>query len=163
MTRAAASSMASGSPSRRRQISATASALSGVSANSGWTNRQRSTKRTTAGFCRSRVISPTERSGTWSGESGNSRSHRRRNRSRLVAMILRSGHAPRSRSTYVAASITCSKLSRISRVCRFLRYSSRLARRGRPGVSPTPRTWAMEGRTDSGLLMWASVTKNAPS
>ena len=48
LTRAAASSMASGSPSNRRQISAASQALAGVSRNSMWTARRRSTKSRTA-------------------------------------------------------------------------------------------------------------------
>ena len=47
--RAAASSMASGRPSRRRQIPATAAAFALVSAKSGRTARARSTNSATAG------------------------------------------------------------------------------------------------------------------
>ena len=50
-TRAAASSIASGSPSSRRQISATAGAFSAVTANPAWTAGARSTKSATDSYC----------------------------------------------------------------------------------------------------------------
>ena len=50
-TRAAASSIASGSPSSRAQISATRGAFSSVSAKSAAHRRARSTKRATASYC----------------------------------------------------------------------------------------------------------------
>ena len=106
MTRAAASSMARGRPSSRRQISATATAFSDVSAKSGWTASARATKSRTASDvatsstprCRSSSARP-------SGAIGTSRSPESRRRTRLVTSTVTSGQAPSRSATSGAASI----------------------------------------------------------
>ncbi len=91
MIRAVASSIASGRPSSRRQISATAAALSSVSANSGRTARARSTK---SWIASNRLIDlrglawPAAAAGSDSGGTGNSCSPRMWSASRLVTSTL---------------------------------------------------------------------------
>ena len=85
-------SMASGRPSRRRQISTMASALSAVEAKSYRTAWARSTNSWTAGKePRSSIDAPSADTGTASGATGYSRSARSRRTVRLVARIWRRG------------------------------------------------------------------------
>ncbi len=110
--RAAASSIASGKPSRRAQISATAGALVFVTWKSGWTACARSMKIATASYCDSvarfgRCLG----SGSASAGTGNSCSARTCSASRLVTSTLSLGQAPSKSAICVAALATCSKLS----------------------------------------------------
>ena len=86
--RAAASSIASGRPSSRRQISATAAALPSVRAKPGRTARARSTNSATAGDAASSASgTPAGSAGSGSGGTGYSRSARSPSTVRLVARI----------------------------------------------------------------------------
>ena len=85
LARAAASSIASGRPSRRTQISATAGRVRVVTAKSALTARARSTKSATASYCDSDVNSGRRAgSGRPSGGTGNSCSPERWSGMRLV-------------------------------------------------------------------------------
>ena len=87
--REAAISMPSGSPSRRRQISATASTSSATSLYPGRTRAARSTKRRIASFASaSSTAAPAP--GRGNGGTGNSCSPATRNGARLVATIVES-------------------------------------------------------------------------
>ena len=73
MRRAAANSRASGRPSRRTQMAATAAAFVGVSAKSGVTACARASKRATASFCASTAgMGNVVRLGSASGGTGTS-------------------------------------------------------------------------------------------
>ena len=109
-TLAAASSIASGRQSSRRQISTT----SPFAAKSEFTARARCTKRSTASRSRSGSTATSHSPSTWSG-------------SRLVTSTVSCGHEPIVSATPGAASRRCSKLSSTS--------SSRLSpHRRRQGV-----------------------------
>jgi len=163
-TRAAASSIASGSPSSRWQISATAGPLSSVRTKSGVIAAARSTKRATAanrdsasaagGCCRS---------GRASGGTGRSCSPLSPSGARLVASTVSPGLAPSSSLTTVAAGRTCSKLSSTRSRRRVRRYSFRLSRTGRPPRSGISSAWAIVAGTSAGSAIGASPTKWAPS
>ena len=113
--RAAASSIASGRPSSRRQISATAAALPSVRAKPGRTARARSTNSATAGEDSSSSSGTVAGSaGSASGGTGYSRSARSPSTVRLVAKITTRGQRASSSPRPGAAWTTCSRLSRIS-------------------------------------------------
>ena len=116
-TRAAASSIASGRPSSRLQISPIARAFSLVSAKAGFAVCARSTNSITAGLAASDSSDVVRcASGRDSGATGTSCSLDRRSGSRLVTTIL-SGAAIFSRSTTNGtAPSRCSKLSSSSSV-----------------------------------------------
>src|SRR5205085_4190761 len=101
---AAASSIASGRPSSRRQISVTAAALPSVSAKPGRTARARSTNSATAGEAATSAAEAVPGSaGNASGGTGYSRSARNPSTVRLVASIAtpgqRTSSSPRSGAT----------------------------------------------------------------
>src|SRR6266567_2158819 len=90
--RAAASSMASGNPSRRTQISAMVRVLAGVNCKSGLAVCAHSRKSATAAYCaRASPSGRWVRSGSASGGTGNSCSPRRCRTARLVTRILSPG------------------------------------------------------------------------
>ncbi len=156
--RAAASSIANGSPSRRTQISATALALVVVNWNSGLTACARWRKSATDGECASAA---------WSGRcarSGNSSvcSARTCNTSRLVTSTLSCGQDVSRSATCDAAPTTCSKLSSSSSTCCCCNTSAMRAERGCPTSSRMPSAWAMVGMTSKGSLMGASDIKKTP-
>ena len=151
LTREAASSRASGTPSRRRQTWATAGAFSAVRAKPGATATARSTNRRTASPCARRPASTWPRSPrarAWArAASGRAREGTRQavspaipSASRLVARTCTPGQA---RSTVSAsraqASRTCSQLSSTS--CARLGRSAaeQLRRRGQAGVERQPQ------------------------
>src|SRR6266545_4206139 len=108
--RAVASSMASGSPSRRRHTSPTGAALAAVTANPGRTAAARSAKRRTA--AKSSGSAPFPAGGAGSGPTGASTSPVNASGSRLVARIRTPGHAPSTCSARCALAATrCSQLS----------------------------------------------------
>ncbi len=162
--RAAASSMASGSPSSRWQICATAAASSSVSVKSSRAARARATNRRTAG-----VSISTEREGSrarsGSASDGTTRlcSPLRCSTARLVVSIASCGQMASNSVTSGAASSTCSKLSKISRE----RLSRRNARsptvRGRSPVSRTPSAPAIVAPTRAGSWTGARGTNQTPS
>ena len=104
LIRAAASSIASGNPSRRTQISAMAGALALVTWNSGLTAWARWMKSATASYCDSATRSgKCLGSGTARGGTANSCSPRTCSTARLVTITLSIGQAARSSATYTAA------------------------------------------------------------
>ncbi len=144
MTRAAANSMASGTPSRRWQISTTARALLSVSAKSALTCRARSTNRLTASVCTRRSMSSSG-SPTASGGSAISCSPSIAMPSRLVASTTTPGHSRSMRVTSRAtAPSTCSQLSSTNSSCFWASISTKrvLERLSAPvgqiGISPPP-------------------------
>jgi hypothetical protein len=158
--RAAASSIARGSPSRRTQISAMVRALASVSWKLGLMARPRCTKRVQAAYCaRTSLVGRCFRSGRGSGETANSRSPCSRSGARLVTSRCRFGQAANRSASLGAAASTCSKLSSSSR--RECSPSARCTSSStvRAAVSRRPSAWAMAGSTRSGSLMAARGTK----
>ena len=103
-SRAAASSIASGRPSTKRQISATVSAVAGVSSNRGRAARARSTKSCTAAEA---TTSPADSAtGSASGSTASRTSPGTWSTSRLVASTRTSGHSPSTAAATRAASGT---------------------------------------------------------
>jgi hypothetical protein len=136
--RAAASSIASGRPSRRRQISFTVAS----GATTRPTARARSTNSAAASFC-------------GSGSSRYSCSPATRSGARLVTSTRNREHAPRRPLTRGAASRRCSKLSRKSR--------SSLPRRNPVRSSGAPIVWATSEARSSGSVSPARDTQKTPS
>ena len=157
--------MASGIPSRRRQMRAMESALSGVGAKAGSTARARSMK--------SCVASESMSASTWTDAraSGSDNEGTRQtispdtpSASRLVARIRNAGASRSSASTSSAqAAIRCSQLSSTSRSARSRSVSSRTSRADRCGPSRTPRTVAIVCATRSGTESGARSTSHTPS
>ena len=165
--RAAASSIASGTPSRRRQISATAAALPSVRAKPGRTARARATNSATAGDAISSssgtLAGPTGTlAGSGSGGTGYSRSACSPSTVRLVATITtpgqRASSAPRSR----AAPITCSRLSRMSSQASSLSRSARASSGEHVPASSAPTARATPANTSPGWVTAASGTNAVP-
>ena len=163
-SRGAASSSASGSPSRRRQISTTAAAFSSVSANEGSADTARSTNSCTAGDAATAFMSGSSESGSASGSTDRTHSPVTPSGSRLVARTCTPGHDARRRATSRAASSTmCSQLSKTS--------SSALSRRNSMIESSTERCWrccmsstvATALDVDASSLTPASSTITTPS
>jgi len=125
LTLAAASSMASGRPSSRRQICATAWALSPFSSKPGDAARARSANRCTEGYCqRSAVSMPAAAAGgTGSGSTENSCSPLSLSTLRLVTITVSPGAAVSRSPIRGAASLTCSKLSITSSTRLACRYA----------------------------------------
>ena len=163
--RAAASSIASGRPSSRRQISATAAALPSVRAKSGRTARARSTNSATAG----------EAASSASGSAGGVGGQRQR-RHRVLPLGPQPQHRPAGRQDRHAPgsgpaarrgrgrrSTTCSRLSRISSHA----VVAERARPGPPAASPSRARSAPTARptpasTSSGSVTAASGTNAVP-
>ena len=156
--------MASGSPSSRRQISATAGAFSLSMAKSGLTACARSMKRRTASYWEScsSVVGGLRR-GRPRGGTGYSRSARSRSGTRLVASTFSPGDGPSSSPTAGAASTRCSKLSRTRSSCLAARKSRRRSASGRSPSSRMPSAVAIAEGTSSGSVSAASGTKKTPS
>ena len=162
LTRAAASSIASGKPSSRRQISTIAEALSSVNSKPTLASAAR---------CANSATAPNWYSSSSGGRrgplgrprvgTGNSRSPRTRSEERLVMRNLRRGATAINSATNDAALMTCSKLSRISKSCLSRSPSCRLAATPRPAISRTPNVSAMTSGTWVGSLT-DSGTKKAP-
>src|ERR1700748_2387804 len=155
--------MASGSPSSRRQISATAPALALVSSKPGATACARSANRLTEAYrCRSAGSWPGPAGGTGSGGTGNSCSPLSRSTVRLVASTTRPGAAPSSSASSGAAPVTCSKLSSTSSRRLGRRYDSKSAISG-PAEVFRPSPAAIAAATRPASETEASATKRAPS
>ncbi|MDT5328320.1 MAG: hypothetical protein QOF25_5472, partial [Mycobacterium sp.] len=126
-TRAAASSIASGTPSRRRQISVAAAQLSSVRRKSGRTRRARSVNNSIASSASDsdgtrQLTSPATPIG-----------------SRLVAMTVTAGQRPCKPTTSAAhASSRCSQLSRTSSIRRSPTNRSSMSIVELPGWSGRP-------------------------
>jgi hypothetical protein len=126
--RAAASWSASGNPSRRRQISATAAALLWVRVKPGRLSRALVMKRATAGTVASTPGSAAAAaSGSGSGATGTMRSPRMRSGSRLVASTFRRGAISSTRSASGASDANCSTLSITNSSSRGRKKASRLS------------------------------------
>jgi hypothetical protein len=165
LTRAAASSNPSGSPSTWRQIVTTALAFSAVSANSGRTSAARATNNRTAGTPASSATGGTAElssTGTASGATGNSRSPRSRNRVRLVART-DSELAARSSPTSGMAGNRCSQLSRTSSRRHSASTVLSSSGSGRSPRSPTPSPCAIAFGTSTGSRIGARSTQTTPS
>ena len=163
LTLAAASSMASGSPSSRRQISATAPAFPLVSSKPADAACARCTnRRTEAHRCTSAASPPTPTGGTGSGGTGNSCSPLSRNTIRLVTSATTPGAAPSSSATSGAAPITCSKLSSTSTSRRARRYDFRSVISAPPEVL-SPSAAAIAAVTSSAARTEPSATNRTPS
>ncbi len=149
-TRAAASSIARGSPSRRAQIAAMAGEFSAVRAKPNWAARARATKSWTA-------------SGAGSGSTGTACSAESRRTVRLVTSSVSRGQAVNRSAKRGAASRTCSRLSRTRRTLRGCRCdtSSSLASRLPWSSRPSPR--AIAGSTSWGSRTVSSSTNRTPS
>ncbi len=150
LIRAAASSIARGMPSRRRQISPTTGSFSAVGVNEWSTARARSIKSATASSIRSdgkrKMRSPLTLSG-----------------SRLVARTRSRGQPAKSTAAAAAApSMTCSQLSSTS--ARFLlrRCAISTCSNERPVSSCTFKAEAIAAITAPELSRDANPTKRAP-
>jgi len=164
LTRTAASSIASGKPSTRAQISATARAFSVVSAKSSLTARARSTNSATAASCASTSTGGRRcRSGSASGATGHSCSPERRSTTRLVTSTFNPVHPVNNSAMRGAASTRCSKLSRSSSSCLSRKVACTRSISGCPPISLTLNVCAMVATTRSGSLSGASGTKKTPS
>ncbi len=157
--------MASGMPSRLRQIRATAPAFCSVRSNLGLLSFARSTKRRAASDCAmSSAVSACAGSGSESGGTAHTISPGAPSASWLVASILTDGQA---RSSSVAssaqASTTCSQLSKTISVRRAWRYSTSASVSGRPDSSRTRSAEATVWGTSAGSASVASSTNQTPS
>ena len=162
--RAAASSIASGSPSRRTQISATAGAFSLVTSKPGFTARARSMNSATASYCDSCASDGRlAGSGRSSGGTGYSCSPETCSALRLLARTVRFGEAVSIWLTDEPAPITCSKLSSTISMRFAPMWSMRRSIAGRPPRSDSTRVCAIVEGTSSGSLMGASSTNQTPS
>ena len=162
---AAASSMASGIPSRRRHTVVTAGALASVSPKDGATAFALSTKSLTASYRAMSSGVPTPLgSGEESGGTGKILSPPTPKASRLVARITRPAQ---ERSSVPASSAhaptRCSQLSRTRRISSPPRSSAIASVRERPGTSGTFRTLATACGARSGSETEASSANHAPS
>ena len=156
-TRAAASSIASGTPSTRRQISAMAASADGsVASRSGRAARARSRKSATDGDPRS--SSP---AGTSSGATAISRSPRRWSVERLVTRAHMPGHAASNSPRVGAASRRCSNVSSTSSTRR-----SRTCRTSSSRAGPCARSASTDririGTRSAGSRSAASETNRTP-
>ena len=162
--RAAANSSASGSPSRRWQISTMGAAFSLLRAKSGLTSRARSTNRVTAGICtRCSRSGRCAGSGNSSGGIGTICSSLTRKGSRLVTSSLSRGASSRYWVASGAAEISCSALSITSNTCLGRRYSSSRSSSDPLPLSDTPSARATVGTTSLGSLSEASEMNATPS
>ena len=114
--RAAASSIASGRPSRPRQIAATSAAVASVTANPGRTAAARAANRATAANDATSLTPLPSGGGNAKGGTGHAISPVMPRGRRLVARIRISGHTRRIRTAISAAPLkTCSHVSSTSR------------------------------------------------
>ena len=163
LTLAAASSMASGSPSSRWQISATAPAFPLVSSKPADAACARCTnRRTDAHRCTFAASPPAPAGGTGSGGTGNSCSPLSRNTIRLVTSATTPGAAPSSSATSGAAPITCSKLSSTSTSRRARRYDFTSVISAPPEVL-SPSAAEIAAVTSSAARTEPSATNRTPS
>ena len=161
-TRAAASSIASAMPSRRRQISSTAAVFAGPIVNDGFTDLARSANSVTASVWPCEPSS--EATGTDSEPRGQICSPAVPRRSRLVARIRRRGHESSNNSANRRApSTTCSQLSRTSRICVSRSRSTTDCSTVRPGRVRTPIEAATTSASSPAEAAVASAQNHVPS
>ena len=158
LTRDAASSMASGSPSRRRQMAATSAALPGVTVKPGLT-MSACCANSCAAAQAATSPAPAAR-GTSSGSTGCSCSPCRCSGRRDVASTTRPGAADSNAATTPAAPGSCSRLSRTSRAWRSCRCPVTISAAGR--VPLTSRHSARVFHITSASRTAASGTKYTP-
>ena len=163
--RTAASSMARGRPSRRRQRSTTADWLAAESSNAPVAASARSRKRATASFSRSRLSgSVTCAGGSSRGGTGRTCSPGADSGSRLVARTRTPGAARViSATTWATASRRCSQLSNTS-------SSSLLSRKPSRSATGSVAAWSRRSSpastalaTSPGSRTSASSTSQAPA
>lgn len=151
-TRAAASSIAKGMPSRRSQISATGAESCSFTTKSGRTWRARSVNNVTAS-------SVSDREGTPQATSPGTRRG-----SRLVARTFAAGQAPSSATVSAEhASIRCSQLSRTRRTCRPAMARMRVSIVERPAWSGSASARVTATGTTVGSVIGARSTYHTPS
>jgi hypothetical protein len=149
--RAAANSIASGSPSNLAHNCATMRAFCSDRRNSGETACVRCTYSATDGTSASSVARAGRRmSGTASGATGKMRSQLTWSGSRLVSSIFSCGELTRSRVSMTPAARTCSKLSRTSSTCLPARNTMTCASSACPTSSAMLSDRVMACRTSSG-------------
>ncbi len=173
LTRAAASSMASGMPSSRRQMATTGPAVDASSTKPGAVAAARSTNsRTDSAEATASMSTPSASQGVPRSPSGGRSSDgigmvaspSIPSASRLVVRIRRARQSRSSRSTSLAqASMTCSQLSSSSRRSFPRRNSTTPSSAGRPAVSGTPSARPTPSTTRPGSASGASSTSQAPS
>ena len=163
--RAAASSMARGSPSRRRQICATAAAFSSPNANEGRTAWVRSTNNRIASLAAATArVTGLPASGSVSAGTSQARSPPIPSASRLVAMMRSRGQLFSNESASRAqASTRCSQLSSTSSASQSRSASSRASPADRMPSRRTPSASATWCGTSSGFDKGASSTQATPS
>ena len=154
--------MASGMPSRRLQISATAPAFAASTTNSGTAACARSTNSRTAALV---ATSSTDAVlGIRSERSGQTCSPSTARPSRLVARMRTLRHSCSTASANSPASSSrCSQLSSTSRSCLARRNSTMLPLRDTLGWGCTPSVAATTCTSASGSLAAASSHSHAPS
>jgi hypothetical protein len=163
-TRAAASSIASGSPSRREQIAATAPAASGDSRKPGSTAVARCTKRATAGEASSASgAAARPSSGTGSGRTRNSGSPESRRIALLVTISFTPWQPESSSPSAGAPSSRCSNPSSTRSTSRTPRCSITSSSLLRSPTSLRPRCRAMADGTSSASSIGSSGTNHTPS
>ena len=163
LIRAAASSIASGNPSSRAQISATAPALSLPSLKSGLTATARCRNSATAGYCdRLSGEDFPPGSGSASGGKGNSCSPYTCSADRLVTMIFRFTPVANNSATVPAAAVRCSKLSSTSSMggrAGSCKCCLTISSGDRPPASPIPNVCTIADPSNPGSLSDESETK----
>jgi hypothetical protein len=162
---AAASSIARGRPSSRRQIHKTPAAFSSETRKDGRTSCARCSNSVTASdLARAAAVGAGSAFGSDSGGTCQLSSPSTPSASRLVARTTRAGQdASRYSATSAAASAMCSQLSsttstRWSAIC-----SATASAASWPGVSGTPSWVAMACPTMAWSLIWASATQCTPA
>jgi len=158
--RAAASSIASGNPSRRTHTSATVSAFCSVSANAV-RRLSPSTNSCTAGDSTTRATSAAApRPGSGSGKIGRRAPNADAAAARLVTRIFSSAHHGQQIGTWSAARRMCSKLSSTSSTWRSTQQTScrRSSKRVVAGL-PNARVSAMVAVTSAGSSRVGETTK----
>ena len=161
---AAASSIASGRPSRRWQMLSTVAAFSLVTRNDGRTSCARCSNSWTASDpARADAVGARSLPGSDSGGTSQLSSPSTPSASRLVASRTRAGQAAsRYSASWAAVSARCSQLSsttstRWSATCLAIASTASC-----PGVSGTPSWVATAWPAMAGSSIWASATQQAP-
>ncbi len=163
LLRAAASSIASGSPSSRRHTSATAPAFAAVRVKAGATAWARVAKRRTAAEVAAWSGDAVAGSGSTSGGTGNWCSPATCRTARLVTSTVSRGQAIISPATVGAAAATCSNLSSRMSMSRRANEAARRSGSDRSPASRTPSAWAIAGSTSAGSASGARSTNQTPS
>ncbi len=163
LMRAAASSIASGRPSSRVQISAIAGALSDRPPEGRTSGLGTLDGEGTLSYCEVAATSlACRRSGRANGRTGYSCSPVICSRTRLVARTLMPGAVTSNSPMKVAASMTCSRLSGTSSVRRSRRYAVTCVAIASSPVSRSPSAWAIAPGTSAGSVIASSVTRKTP-